>query len=91
MIPITDTSCREYCFYPIVESDDSWSRVLQIQNYFSYKDDGYYTCSVTNKDGLSIDETKQLLWLNRKIDKIQYHMVRMLRMKRFNLDGNAPF
>merc|ERR1712227_316871 len=64
--PIDINTCREYCFGPIIENSakQTVEKTVQVQNYFSLKDDGLFTCVVRQGNTeIALSEEKKLLWI----------------------------
>ena len=63
---INSQTCVEYCRYPIKKTENGYSQILQIQNYFAMKDDGQYTCKIHyDEEVLALNKT--LKFIQRKI------------------------
>merc|ERR1711970_1283249 len=69
---INDSTCTEYCQYPVVSGSTATtaSKTIQVQNYFSLKDDGHYTCTVTFPNGISYQSVETMKYPNPKCNEM---------------------
>lgn len=64
---INDDTCTEYCQYPVVSGSTTASKTIQVQNYFSLKDDGQYTCTAIFSSGTTYQAVETMKYPNRKL------------------------
>merc|ERR1712227_444300 len=61
---IDENTCVEYCQQPVIVQGNTAKKTLQVQNYFSLKDDGQYTCTAVFDNGNVVQAVQTMKYPN---------------------------